>query len=339
VPPCYVAPAEAIADLTNLAADTQVATTGELSRLRERLAWIDRRLEQTRRDCGEDWGQTGEVLAARGLACAELGLYEDAVGDLDAAMASEAPGISRDLIEHRTRCQSRIAFALHEAGDSAAALQQFDDLFTRLGAGQDPIPSLARVDTLSGIYWRRVQVLERTERKAALETILRLYDDAVAARPMAAGDPLGSYTRLLWLSARYLLTAYSKREVDEVCPDFDAWCDRVKEDAHADDWGGLRADVTQIEVDLLHLIRHRERLQAEAKAQGSVKDPVEAEQRALAERLAVALGRGLSARQWSGLDNHLRLLETLLAEATVKSAERAKDAAIAAALHRRLVQG
>jgi tetratricopeptide (TPR) repeat protein len=325
--------------LTNLAADTQVATTSELPKLRERLAWIDRRLEQTQRDCGEDWRQTGEVLAAHGLACAELGLYADAVRDLDAAMASEAPGISRDLIEHRTRCQSRIAFALHEAGDSAAALQQFDDLLAALGAGQDPTPSLARVDTLSGIYWRRLQVLGRTERKAALETILKLYDAAVAARPKVAADPLGSYTRLLWLSARYLLTAYSKREVDEVCPDFDAWCDRMKENAEADDWGGLRADVTQIEVDLLHLIRHRERLQAEANAQGSVKDPVEAEQQALAERLAAALGRGLSARQWSGLDNHLRQLETLLAQATVRPVERGKDAAIAAALHERLLRG
>ncbi|RKT46632.1 DUF7379 domain-containing protein [Thiocapsa rosea] len=338
-PACYVAAAEAVADLANLAADALVANTKEIQDLRERLAWIDRRLEQTRRDCGEDWGQTGEVLAARGLACAELGLYEEAVQDLDTAMASDAPGISRDLIEHRTRCQSRVLFALHEAGDSAAALGQFDDLLAALGAGRDPTPSLARVYTLSGIYWRRIQVLERTERKTALEAILKLYDDAVAARSEDAADPLGSFTRLLWLSARYLLSAYSKREVEEVCPDFDAWCDRIKEGARADDRGGLRADVTRIEVDLLHLIRHRERLHAEAEAQGSVEDPVEAAQQALGERLAATLARGLSARQWSGLDNHLRLLETLLAGATVKSAERAKGAAIAAALVQRLNQG
>ena len=342
-PTCYVDPAEAIADLDNLAADAQVATTREIPHLCERLAWIGRRLEQSQADCGEDWGQTGEVLAARGMACAELGLYEKAVSDLDAAMASESGDITRDLIEHRARCQSRVILDQYFAADTeekrAQARVGFQTLIQDLSpdCGRAPGgPSIQRVRTLSGIHWHQIQTLRAEEREVAMEAILKLYDDAVAARPKAAGDPLGSYTRLLWLNARYLLTAYTKREVDEVYPDFDVWCDRIKETAQADDWGGLRADVTQIEVDLLRLIRHRKRLQKEAKAQKLAKDPVEAEQQALAERLAAALGRGLSARQWSGLENHLRILEILLAESAAKPAERAKDAAIAASLRRLL---
>jgi len=341
-PACYVAPAEVIADLSNLSADTQVATTGDTRRLRERLGWIDRRLEQTRRECGEDWGQRGEVLAARGLACADLGLFEEAVADLDRAMASDACDIRRDLIEHRVRCQSRVAFARHASGDSAAALAQFDELLAGLGDAQaphaPPAPAMARLYTLSGLHWYRTQVLERTHRKTALETILQLYESALAGCPQAPADPLDSYTRLLWLSARYLLTAYSECGGDAVCPDFDAWCDRIKESAATDDYAGVRDDLIAIEVDLLNLIRHRECRQAAAAAQGLETDPVQTEQQVLGERLAAALGRGLSARQWSGLDNHLRMMETLLREATENPAKHAVDADIAGALRRRLGQ-
>jgi hypothetical protein len=191
-----------------------------------------------------------------------------------------------------------------------------------------------RLYSISGVLWRRIQVIERTERKAALETILRLYDEAVAARPAAARDPLGSYSRLLWLAARFLLSAYSKQDVDTVCPDFDAWCERIAEAAQGDDRGGLRADVTEIEVDLLRLVRHRGRIESE-----SGPAALECRVRELGLRLAAALGRGLSARQWSGLDNHFRLLATLLAEATVNQKERARDAAIALALLQRLRGG
>lgn len=171
-----------------------------------------------------------------------------------------------------------------------------------------------------------------------LETILTLYDEAVAARPGIGTDPLGSYTRLLWLTARYLLTAYSRQEIEEVCPDFDAWCDKIKEIARTDELSGLRGDITEIEVDLIQLIRQRERLEAKAEAQGMVEDLVEQQKRRLGARLDAVLQRGLSARQRTGVENNFSMLDTLLSGATVKPRERAEDAAIAAWMLARMRQ-
>lgn len=331
----YVGVAEALADLTNLIADAQAASRGDADTLKERLSEIDQRLERARRDCGEDdrhWAQHGEVLAARGLACAELGQYVEAVRDLDAALASDAPGISRDLVEIRARCQSRVALEMHSEGRSDAAQAMFDGLLDELGG--EPHPSLERVYTLASIYWRRIQVIERKERRKTLEDILALYNGAIETRADAEVDALGSYSRLLWLTAHYLLTAYTRQTLEEVCPEFDAWCERIKDLAKADDRGGLRADITELEVDLLYLIRHRERIEDDAKQRGlSPEDGVEAEQKRLSQRLGAILRRGLSGRQWSGLKNNLRQLEVLLREATVKHS---KGAPIAKALLERL---
>jgi pimeloyl-ACP methyl ester carboxylesterase len=327
----YMAPSEAITELRNLVADAQVAAREDISKLRERLHVIDQRLEQTQRDCGEAWCRRGDILAERGLACHEIGLFDAAVRDLDAALRSEDSGIARGLIEHRARCQARLASQHHAAGDTPRALAILNALAGELELGrQGAAYPMARVETLSGIYWRRIQVLERTKRKAELDAILKLYDDAVAARPDAAGDPLGVYTRLLWLSARYLLAAYSQKTVDDVCPDFDAWCDRIEAAAGTEDLGGLRPDISALEVALLRTLRDRERLEREGGLAERQSD--------LARRLTEVLVRGLSERQWSWLDNHLALCETLLGDATVKPVERAKDAFIAAEL-RRLLAG
>jgi tetratricopeptide (TPR) repeat protein len=316
----YVAPAEAIADLMNLRVDALTLTRAEIAGLREGLSRIQERLDRAEQAAGEDWRSRGDLLEALGLAHGELGFFQEAVELLARAIRSEGKPGTGGAQDQRARFQARWAMALHRAGDTQQALREcqsaLDDLQAPGPSGEGWL-TRERCRSLTAIHSRRVQMLAPGKREEELERLIKVYDRYAAQWPGLGADPLTPYSRLLWLTAHYLLTAYRKTSLDEDCPDFDSRCTELEQRVLADQHvtRGIWNEAILRELHLLEALR---------------RDTLVDRVPEIIAGLRRAMTRGVSERQFSAIVNNLDLLCTLCAGATVNRAafrERARTLA------------
>ena len=311
-PPVYVAPAEARAALLNLCAEAHTAPPRQFPELTERLRAIERTLEQIADATGADWRLRGDVAEALGLAQGELGRFADAAATLGRAVAADDGGATWHAVEQRARHQARYAKALcrseveEERAEGhrtfAAVLESLDALEGQPGYQL----THERYRSRAAVHWRRVQVLEKgAERAAELALLVEVLDRAARALTTGAADPLDPYSRLLWLAANLLRTAYGADALEQICPDFDARCAELRERAAAyeRDCPSILASITDIEIDLLQYL-----------ATGHLAEHADA----LRKRLEGRLLRGISRRELASLLDFLELLQGLAAGAENK---------------------
>lgn len=239
-------------------------------------------------------------------------------------------------VEQRARYHARWALALYRSGEEQQAKAEFETALDALNGMQVTAKGWLggeRYRSLTGIYSRRVQTLPPTERKADLENIIAVYDLADAqmrarsgqqtdtvAETGADSDPLDVYSRMLWLTAQLMLTAYSKQTLDKLCPDFDQRCARLVQRArnqHPGD-GGFWSEATAAEIRVLQALQ-----------QGQLGRQVAAE---VTRTLRDAMNRGVSQRQKSSLLNNFDLLYALCSEATVQQSHFRGQAAMLAGI-------
>ena len=308
----YVCPAEAVADLDNLRADALTADTARVQKLRERVRQVEQALTAIAAGGGPSWQECGDVAEALGLAQGELGRFEDAVANLDRAIRADDARVSWNAIEQRARYQSRQALELCRRGDDASrqlGLSLFESALKALAAlERDPQGKLTveRYRSLSGVHWRRVQTLPASEREAELERLVSVFERAAAELNRGDADPLDPYSRLLWLTGKLLLSAYSAKRLADLCPAFADWCAEIERRApqYERDFPGASADAIKLE---LRLLKHME--------QGTLTDPGAD---ALIADLQEILTRGASQRQLASLLDYVELLQTLAEGATHK---------------------
>lgn len=307
-PPGYVSVLEAVADLTNLQADALTASRDDLADLRRRLATIEARLDRAEAAAGEGWRSRGDLLEALGRVHGELGLYQTAVDLLGRALRAEEAAATQQVIDARARFHARWAKDLQASGDTQGALRELqaalDALESMTPPGERGALSQERCRSLTGIHSRRVQLLAPPQRAQELERLIEVYERYAEGQPDPVEDPLTPYSRLLWLTAKFLLTGYRKATLAEVCPDFDARCADLERRICTDrrDQRGIWNDTISRELQLLRAL-HGENLTSEGEA--------------VLVGLLRALNRGVSGRQFSSIVNNLDLLRTLCAEATV----------------------
>jgi len=308
----YVCPAEVVADLDNLLADAQTASPARIAQLRERLQRIEQTLERVADKSGDDWRERGDVAEALGLAQGELGRFEDAVRNLDRAIRAVDARATWFAIERRARYQARCAKALHFSGEDRAkqaaqrlfevALKSLSDL------ERDPEGRLTveRYRSLTGIHWRRVQTLPAAEREAELEQLVSVFERAAEQLSRGCGDPLDPYGRLLWLTGKLMLTAYSTLRRGDVCPTFDEWCTELERRAlqYELEYPSASADAIKLEVHMLRLVEEGALLEERAEE--------------LVAQLRGILARGVSHRQLSSILDFVELLQVLSEGATHK---------------------
>jgi hypothetical protein len=310
-PPTYVAPAEVRAELHNLRAEARCAQPRRISELEERLRRIERALEHIAAEVGEDWRKRGDIAEALGLAQGEVGRFADAAETLAGAIAAEDAGASWYAVDQRVRHQARHARVLCQSDDPterergaelfAAALAALDD------AERHPERSLTRqrYRSRAAVHWRRVPTLPAAERAEELDRLREVLGQAARALTRGETDALDPYSRLLWLAANLLRTAYGKEQLEELCPGFDEWCTELKRRApkYERDCPSILAGVIDVEVELL---QHLARADLAAVAD------------TLLTRLRGGLQRGASRRQLASLVDYVELLQVLAAEATHK---------------------
>jgi tetratricopeptide (TPR) repeat protein len=308
----YVCPSEAVADLDNLRAEAQTAPPERVPKLRDSLQGIEKALNDITEKGGPDWQQCGEVAEALGLAQGELGRFEDAIASLDRAIRADDARVSWNAIEQRARYQARQAKVLCAKGDEASRQQGqalFESALKSLAAmSLDPDGKLTveRYRSLSGIYWRRVQILPAGEREAELERLVSVFERAAADLNRGEADPLDPYSRLLWLTGKLMLTAYSGKRLAELCPAFSDWCAEIGRRAPEYERAspGASADAINLELRLLNQV-----------AEGALGEP---EADAHIAELRTILKRGASQRQLSSLLDYAELLQVLSEGATHK---------------------
>ena len=307
----YVSPAEALVDLGNLRADAACASPKRMRQLREDLRNIERALDAIAEEQGLHWCDYGDVAEALGLAQGELGRFADAVAMLDRAIAAEDAGASWNAIEQRVRYQARHAKALCQSADDAVRKEGFDVFeralksYDRLDRHPERKLTVARYRSQASIHWRRVQVLPADERADELKALIAVLEQAEEDLRRGEGDPLDPFSRLLWLAAQLMLTAYGPVRLDESCPSFAAWCNELRRRAPEVERShpGAPAGAIAIEVELLE---HLE--------QGDLMDKAGA----LVDRLRRGLRRGASHRQVASILDYVELLQVLAAQATHK---------------------
>lgn len=308
----YVCPSEAVADLDNLRAEAQTAPPERVPKLRDSLQGIEKALNDITEKGGPDWQQCGEVAEALGLAQGELGRFEDAIASLDRAIRADDARVSWNAIEQRARYQARQAKALCAKGDEASRQQGqalFESALKSLAAmSLDPDGKLTveRYRSLSGIHWRRVQILLAGEREAELERLVSVFERAAADLNRGEADPLDPYSRLLWLTGKLMLTAYSGKRLAELCPAFSDWCAEIERSAPEYERvsPGASAGAINLELRLLKQV-----------AEGGLGEP---EADAHIAELRTILKRGASQRQLSSLLDYAELLQVLSEGATHK---------------------
>lgn len=308
----YVCPAEVVSDLDNLRADALTASPAAVAALREQLARVEKALSEQVAKGGPDWRERGDLAEALGLAQGELGRFKDAVVSLERAIGAEDAQAHWNAVEQRARYQARQAKALFTSGDAqarATALGLFERALAALEALQrDPQGRLTveRYRSLSGIHSRRVQCLRDEERRAELKRLASIFEQAAKDLERGQGDPLDPNSRLLWLTAKLMLTAYGRERLDDLCPAFTDWCAEVASRApqYEAQQPGALADAIRIEVRILQALA--EGVLTEAHAEG------------LAAALLAVLRRGASQRQLASLLDYVELLQTLSEGATHK---------------------
>jgi tetratricopeptide (TPR) repeat protein len=313
--PAYVSPSEAIADLKNLRADAGSAAPSATGALIERLTGIERRIDDAIRQADQDWRRRGDLAEALGLAHGELGNVEQAVAYINDAVAADDAGATCGAVEHRARFHARWALALYRREEIQQAGKEFDAALNTLTGVQIATNGWLggeRYRSLTGIYSRRVQTLPPKERKPDLEELIAVYDRADTQLRERTGadpdkDPLDLYSRLLWLTAKLMLTAYGKQTLEQLCPDFEQRCthlaQRARDEGPGND-GGFWSEATAAELRVLQALHH-----------GKLNRQVAAE---VTRNLRDAMNRGVSQRQKSSLQNNFDLLYCLSAEATVR---------------------
>jgi hypothetical protein len=307
----YVAPAEALVELGNLRADAECAPPKRMAQLQDDLLNIERALNEIGEREGLHWCDYGDVAEALGLAQGELGRFADAVAMLDRAIAAHDAGASSRAVEQRIRYQARHAKSLCQSPDRHAqeaglalferALASYDTLDRHPARQLTPMRSQSRVS----VHWRRVQVLPADERAEELKALVAVLDQAATELKRGDGDPLDPFSRLLWLAANLMLTAYSPIPLDAVCPSFAAWCTELKRRAPDYERSHRSAPAGAIAVEV-KLLEHLQ--------QGDLADKAEA----LVEELGRGLRRGASQRQVASILDYVELLHVLAADATHK---------------------
>ncbi len=133
-----------------------------------------------------------------------------------------------------------------------------------------------------------------------------MYEKADRDLNRGEGDPLDPYSRLLWLAGKLMLTAYSAKRLDALCPNFSEWCAEIERRTrrYALESPGASADAIQIEVGML---RHIER--------GTLNDE---EAGKLIEQMRQILTRGASRRQLASMVDYAELLRFMTEGATHK---------------------
>jgi CHAT domain/Lecithin:cholesterol acyltransferase len=195
--PGFVALAEAVAELDNIAADATTADGPEAERLLARVCAIE---EEAR---GRGWLERADVRCALARAYGDLAEFEPAIGHYEKALEVEQAEVPLSALEQLSSLQARLAPTLPPAG-RARARALLAGATARLAVLQGLADTVER-RSLQGAVWKRRAMLAgpRRERETALAEMAKAYAAAydLSRERRGEGDP---YALLNWRMAEVL---------------------------------------------------------------------------------------------------------------------------------------
>jgi hypothetical protein len=195
--PGFVAPAEAVAELDNIAADATTADGPEAERLLARARAVE---EEAR---GRGWLDRADVRCALARAYADLEALEPAIGHVERALELEQAEVPLSALEQLSNLQGRLAATLPPAG-RARAQALLAGATARLAVLQGLADTIERRN-LEGSLWKRRALLATRagERETALAEMAKAYAAAyeLGRARRGEGDP---YALLNWRVAEVL---------------------------------------------------------------------------------------------------------------------------------------
>jgi tetratricopeptide (TPR) repeat protein len=195
--PGFVALAEAVAELDNIAADATTADGPEAERLLARVCAIE---EEAR---GRAWLERADVRCALARAYGDLAELEPAIGHYEKALEVEHADVPLSALEQLSNLEVRLAPTLPPAG-RARARALLAGATARLTVLQG-LADTAERRSLQGAVWKRRAMLAgtRRERETALAEMAKAYAAAydLSRARRGEGDP---YALLNWRVAEVL---------------------------------------------------------------------------------------------------------------------------------------
>ncbi len=226
----FVAPAEAVAELENLATDAMTASAAWLTHLRKRLKDIREALPQP-------WLKLAQVNAALGRACGELDQFDEAIEHYRAAL--QAPGGTLPVAAIEQLVNLRARWAVEIARQKSRGEKPEPSFFKPptpaeliREAKRDIKRLLSLAETverrclLGGLFKREAMIFsEPKKRKGALVQMAKGYRRAHEKAHFDGGE-VYPYPLLSWLEADAILGWMDKGHVRE--PDCGRWLDRAE---------------------------------------------------------------------------------------------------------------
>ncbi len=170
----YFSPLELIADLDNLTATARMGN-GDKGR-------IDTILKRIPADQGTAWLDRAEVCTALGLAYGEFGQFEQAIAELDAAVAKEKADLPLRALEQRANFKARWASGLASDEKTGNKWEQAVKLFGEARAELEKLLSIAptseRHNLLASTHKRMAWVTSGQQRSDALDAMALNYRKA-----------------------------------------------------------------------------------------------------------------------------------------------------------------
>ena len=192
----YVAAAEVVQDLDNLAGDAKTASVSGRKWLLERLEALHKHLLALH----EGWLRSPELLAALGRAYGELEAFKAAIECYTLAGEAERANYPFATFEQLANLQVRYAASLYQQA-SAQATRQAAALVQKSIALSETLlkfgPTSERRSILASAYKRKA-LISKSGRKGALQAMIRIYEqaDALARERTGITDPYASMNAL-----------------------------------------------------------------------------------------------------------------------------------------------
>ncbi|MEX0803982.1 MAG: CHAT domain-containing protein [Candidatus Binatia bacterium] len=215
----FVAPAEAVVELENIAEDATTASATDIVRLTERVNEIKRALN-------DNLGLRGDIQAALGRALGELGFFDEAVEYYKKALTAEVAQVSVRAAEQLCNGQSRLAVAASKKNRNQAKRIMTQAKERLVALNKHFGPTTERLSLLGGIAKRKTLIAATlADKQAALIEMRNAYKKAHELK-IKNDQQLDPYPLVNFLAADLFLglhgrKALSSKEMSERVQDAD----------------------------------------------------------------------------------------------------------------------
>jgi hypothetical protein len=298
-PALFNTPSELVAAIDNRTSALKIA--GHSASEAEPSAWLRAFTERIPAGVRDTWTARADVAASVGLCFGEAGSYALAADWLDRAREADDGDCPLRVIEKsanfRVRASDDLWTALRVRRESAAVRPLVDGIRQSIGDLARLKPTAERCALLGSAFKRLAWMLDREERRAALEDMAREYGRALELAGGSGAPVMDSYAFVNLWTARLALARSGRRS--RALPDgwadaVRAGCERARLDAAANPRPDFWSTAVVGDCDIL-LALLAGRMSA-------------ADQASATEAYRAAFARGGSTREHTSVIDHLDFL-------------------------------